>query len=205
MRKFFTIGAFAAFAAAHSVSAAVVDGMVTSGPGVFEEIVDPTGLSVGDNNQQSDNLFAFNEKQNFKLTSDLETDIGGTISSGTVVSSHYVFFDPVRGFQEGFVDFDGPIIGIMTSVGTLLSSDFLGLDSVDYLSPALRGLESGDAVSINGGDDSRLLVDWFASTPGDYIRVLTEGDLGVVPIPASGALLLGGLGLAVAARRRRKG
>ncbi|MGZ2258520.1 VPLPA-CTERM sorting domain-containing protein [Roseobacter sp. A03A-229] len=204
MRKILAIGAFAAFAAAQSVSAAVVDGLVTSGAGVFEEIADPSGLTIGENNQQSDNLFAFNEVQNFTLDSDLETDIGGTISAGTTVSSHYVFFDPVRASQTGYVDFDGKILGVITSLGTLTLSDYLGLGTVDYLSPALRGLENGDVVGIDEDNDQRILVDWFAASPGDYIRIITEGNLGVVPIPASGALLLGGLGLMVVARRRRK-
>lgn len=204
MRKLLAIGAFAMFAASHSVSAAVVDGLVTSGAGSFEEIADASGLTIGQNNQQSDNLFAFNELQNVTLGSDLSTDIGGTIAAGTVVSSHYVFFDPVSASQTGYVDFDGPIIGVMTSLGTLTASDFLGLASVDYLSPTLRGLEGGDVVGIDPGIDSRILVDWFASSPGDYIRIITEGNLGVVPVPASGLLLLGGLGMIAVARRRRK-
>ncbi|WP_299406069.1 VPLPA-CTERM sorting domain-containing protein [uncultured Roseobacter sp.] len=204
MKKLLAIGVFAVVAATHSVSAAVVDGLVTSGAGSFEEIVDTTGLTVGQNNQQSDNLFAFNEAQNVKLTSDLSTDMGGSISAGTVVSSHYVFFDPVRGFQEGFVDFDSPILAVITSLGALTLSDFLGDPEVTYLSPALRGLESGDSVGIDPGIGTRLLVDWFASSPGDYVRVITEGELAVVPVPASGLLLLGGLGMIVVARRRRK-
>ncbi|MCV3272564.1 VPLPA-CTERM sorting domain-containing protein [Roseobacter sinensis] len=206
MRKVFVLAAFAAVTAAESVRAAVVDGLVTSGRGVFEQIVDPTGLMVGDNNQQSRNLFAFDERQGLELQSDLQLDVGGTVSSGTVVSSHYVFFDPVNSNQEGYVDFDAPIIGLITSTANLLGSDFLGLGSVSYLNPNNRGLEGNDDVGIDPSNGSRVLVDWLAASPGDYIRVITSSDLSVtpIPVPASAAMLLSGLGVMVLARRRRR-
>lgn len=204
MRTFFAFGAVAACLAFQPVQAAIVDGSVTSGVGTFEQILDPTGLTVGENNQDVDSLFAFNEKQSFVLGADLVTDIGGVISAGTTVSSHYVFFDPLAvSLQEGFINFDGDILGIIVSDSLLLASDFLGADGVTYLSPFLRGIEGGDSVEV-GGPLSKLEVDWAASTPGDYIRVITGTELTPIPIPASAALLLGGLGLMAMTRRRRK-
>ncbi|WP_159980366.1 hypothetical protein [Roseobacter cerasinus] len=205
MRTFFVCGAAAVCLAMQPVQAAVVDGMVTGGDGSFEQIVNTTGLMVGENNQQIDRLFAFNEKQSITLGADLVTDIGGTIAAGTTISSHYVFFDPAsESFQDGYVDFDSNILGIITSVDLLIDSDFLGADDVTYLSPDLRGIEAPDDVSIDPGNLSRVLVDWAANDPGDYIRIITGIEPAVIPIPATGLLLVGGLGLMAMTRRRRK-
>ena len=118
---------FAVIGAAGMSQAAVIDGNVTSGGGSFE-MIGTAGLTVGQNNQESSNLFAFNEVQNFTLTSDLIPDIGGSIAAGTKVSSHYVFFDPatLARRQKGFVLFDGPILGIITSTSSLARHGFSG-------------------------------------------------------------------------------
>lgn len=220
-----TIGAFLGFVMASSQmsSAAVIGGDVTSGDGIFQKLTPSSDapLVVGRNNQDSDNLFAFDEMQNYKIVSDVLVDIGGidgVIAAGTKVSSHYVFYDPVRARQQGYVDFSKPIIGVITSLGNLLETDplgapswgdvtrsALGLQEVSYLSPGLRGLERGDVVEIDGDNENRLNVDWFAGRPGDYVRVITEADeehVSPVPLPASGLLLIGALGLMVARRRR---
>ena len=60
----------------------------------------------------------------------------------------------------------------MTSTATLAASDFLANTGVNYLNPGARGLEPGDSVTING--PKQILFDTFASSPGDYVRVLTE-------------------------------
>ena len=40
--------------------------------------------------------------------------VGGTLGVGSVVSSHYVIFDPLDGATvTGFIDFDEPIIGLL--------------------------------------------------------------------------------------------
>ncbi|MEM1076871.1 MAG: hypothetical protein AAGI36_20655 [Pseudomonadota bacterium] len=199
---------FAAFVSTVQISsAAVIDGLVTSGVGEFEQIFDTSGLVVGQNNQQQNNLFSFNEKQAFVLDRDIDADIGGTISEGTKVSSHYVFFDPVRGVQTGYVDFDGAILGIITSLGKLIGTDDFGLDEVVYLSRRFRGLEGRDTVGIDESSPSRLLVDWRASNPGDYIRVITAVPIASAPLPASSLMLFGGvviLALAHHWRRRRR-
>jgi hypothetical protein len=68
---------------------------------------------------------------------------------------------------------------------------------VNYLNPANRGLEAGDSVTISGPD--QILFDTVASSPGDYVRVLTAFSPGgasttpVVAEPRSVVLLGTGL------------
>lgn len=194
--------------------ATIVDGGVTGGTaqgqgGVFVKLSVPFSDSnpvntVGNNTFQNPNLYGFDEDQNILIASEIQVDVGTNPQAGDIVASHYVFFDPSGGTtQVGFVDFDADIFGIATSTGNLAASDFLANTGVTYLNPALRGLESGDIVSIDPGNPRRLLVNWFASTPGDYVRVLTMESPLAMPEPATMLLFsiaLAGLG---AARRSR--
>jgi hypothetical protein len=114
--------------------------------------------SVGNDNFQSPNLFEF--------------DVGsGPIPAGTI-ASHYVFFNPGPTLHViGTVDFDADILGIITTTNDLAASDFLANTGVNYLNPGNRGLEVGDAVTISG--PRQILFETVASSPGDYVRVLT--------------------------------
>jgi hypothetical protein len=129
---------------------------------------------VGQDTFELPNLYAFDEDQNIKLKSSLRTDVGkNPIPAGTVVASHYVFFDPGPSQQIlGTVDFDSRVVAIITSTDNLAASDFLANTGVHYLNPAARGLEPGDSASING--PNQITFDTRASSPGDYVRVLTE-------------------------------
>ena len=197
-------------------NAVVVTGEVTGGTalsngGVFQELDISTGFSVGNNTFQTPNLYAFNEDQNITIPSEISVDIGTNPMAGEVVASHYVFFDPLgTTTQEGYVDFDADIYGVATSTSLLAASDFLVASGVTYLNPGARGLEGGDVVSIESDNPRRLLVDWFAGSPGDYVRVFTKespgggnGDPGVIPVPAGLPLLASALGIAALLRRRR--
>lgn len=179
-------------------SATIVSGEVTGGDsfiqgGFFEKLTVPfPGNEVGQDNFQDFNLYGFDEGQNIAITQDLNVDIlavgmgPGIVSAGTIVASQYIFFDPINFVRQiGTVTFDSDIIAIITSSENLLASDFLINNMVTYLSPPLRGLESGDSVFISGA--RTITVDWFASTPGDYVRVLTEFSpaASVVPLPAA--------------------
>ena len=187
---------------AQASHAIVMGGAVTVGSGSFIELTPPLAGSnpvntVGNNTFQNPNLYAFNEDQNVAVgVGGLTPDIGAFLAEGTIVASHYVFFDPnASARQEGYVLFDAAILAIFTSTASLSASDYLANTGVTYLNPGLRGLESGDSATINGSNDKRLDVDWRASTPGDYVRVLTARSPGA-PVPDSGATAaLFGLGI----------
>jgi len=176
-----------------AVSATIVSGAVTGGGsleqgGTFVKLSVPFKDSdpdntVGSNSFQNPNLYGFDEGQNINITMDLAVDIladgsgggngAGIIPKGSIVASHYIFFDPLRTTtQAGTVSFDSNIVGIITRSRHLAASDFLINTGVTYSNPSLRGLESGDKVRITG--PRTLTVDWSASSPGDYIRVLTD-------------------------------
>ena len=190
--------------------ATVIGGGVTNGVGSFVKLTIPFNSNplntVGEDNFQSLNLFAFDEDQNISITSEITVNIGTNPIVGDTVASHYVFFDPLNAIrQQGFVDFDADIFGIITSSGLLGASDFLANTGITYLGPNFRGLEAEDSVSIDSTNARRMLVNWRASSPGDYVRVLTmESPLAVIPLPAALPLFLTGLsGLAFVRRRRQ--
>ena len=193
-------------------SATIVSGLVTGGTafaqgGVFVSLSVPlTGSTpfntVGADNFNTPNLYGFSESQNILLSSTLLMDIGAAVAAGTQVASHYVFFDPLNtSSMVGTVDFDSDVLGIITSSGLLLASDGLANTGVNYLNPVLRGLESGDSVTISG--TRQILFNVFASSPGDYVRVITAFSPGAVPEPMSLALVGAALA-ALSMTRRRK-
>ncbi|HLJ45975.1 MAG TPA: hypothetical protein VKU01_08205 [Bryobacteraceae bacterium] len=181
------------------VRARIIGGRVTGGTaqtagGIFVKLAPPLPNpfgppdSVGQDNFQSPNLYGFDESQNIVIPSNLITNVGlNPIPAGTTVASHYVFFDPLASQHLiGTVDFDANIIAILTSTTTLDATDFLTRTGVNYLSPEARGLEPVDMVTIVG--PRQIKVDFSASSPGDYIRVLTAtsataNGIRFVPVP----------------------
>lgn len=148
-----------------------------NGSGEFVKLETTTPFSVGADTFDDDNLYAFDEDQNIELQEPVRVDIGGVnsvIPQGTVVASHYVFFDSIASVQYGYVDFDAPILGLAVFQDTMSATDYLANTSVNYISIELRGLEQGDYVWIDEDDPHRLWVYWAGSSPGDYIRVFTE-------------------------------
>ncbi|GAA0487365.1 hypothetical protein GCM10009096_32800 [Parasphingorhabdus litoris] len=196
-----TTAALAALATSGTANAAIVMGELTGGSalnngGVFQQLNPMPGFNVGNNNQQSLNLFAFDEQQNVTLGA----AIGG-LAAGTVVNSHYVFFDSGPSRRAiGYVDFDSDILAVLDAKSDMdLTDASLGNPNVNYISVALRGLEGADSFNVMG---DRLNVNFRASDPGDYIRVLTAAP--AVPEPATWAMMIGGFGLVGGALRRRR-
>ena len=182
-------------------------------PGFTESNPDNT---VGNDTFQTPDLYGFDEEQNIVLpgmlnVDDLADGLGGgmgagSLAAGTLAASHYIFFDPGPSqSMEGTIEFDADILAVIFGRDNLLASDGLANTGVVYLNPTLRGLEAGDTVTITGL--RTIALDWTASTPGDYIRVLTAfspGAQNAVPEPVTATLGALGLGaLAMATRRRR--
>lgn len=181
--------------------ATILSGVVTGGNsgGTFMKLTVPLSNpygpsnSVGNDTFQSPNLYGFDEDQNIHIAANLTPEVGSTITAGSTVASHYIFFDPGPSqSMQGYVNFDSNVLGIFTSTKSMAATDFLANTGVNYLNPTLRGLEPGDYATISG--TQQIFVNLTASTPGDYIRVLTAYSPGA-PVPEPGTLALFGVGL----------
>lgn len=185
MRNTFAAMAIATLMTASYAHAVVIDGAITRqlGNGGFVKLDTETPFSVGADTFDTDNLYAFDEDQNIELVEPIRVDIGGVdgqIAAGTIVASHYVFFDSLDGVHIGYVDFDAAILGVAAFQDTMAATDFLANTGVTYISLELRGLEPGDYVWIDEELPERLWVYWAGSSPGDYIRVFTERSAGAL-------------------------
>lgn len=170
---------------AQPASAFVIGGQIErqTGNGAFVKLDPSAGFSVGADTFDDCNLYAFDEDQNIALASPVRVDIGdddGVIPQGTVVASHYVFFDSLSGTHRGYVDFDAPILGVAAFQASMAATDWLANNDVNYISMELRGLEEGDQVWIDPENPNRLWVFWAGSSPGDYIRVFTSRSGGAL-------------------------
>jgi len=154
-----------------------------NGNGTFVKLDPSDPFTVGNDNFDTDNLYAFDEDQNILLSEPIRVDIGGTngvIAQGETIASHYIFFDSLSGIHHGYIDFDAKILGVAAFQNTMAATDFLANTSVTYIGTELRGLEQGDHVWIDEDDPNRLWVYWAGSSPGDYIRVFTEKSIGAL-------------------------
>lgn len=175
-RKVATATAALALAATSATAA-----IVATAP-AFVQIAPPASVEL--NQLQSNvNLFAFNERQCFRLNFNLPTD-QGFIPAFTKMSSHYLTGDPVSTLLlDGRVRFDNQIIGVISTTAGLDGSDAAcGAPGTVYPTGAEpnRGLEpppQADAYQILGGGfviQARMDIPLFSFS--DQIRVLTRCD-----------------------------
>lgn len=180
-------------------AADVVGGQVTGGSsgGVFQLIAAPP--TVGPDAFQSPDLLAFDERQDIELLAPLPLRPGVVAGPGSVLSSHYVAFDPDGPSSlGGLVDFDEPIVGILRGGQLAGTNALFGLPGTVYASPPGIGPEPNDGIQIVGQQLRRALVQFTANSPGDHFRVLTGT---VVPEPSTMMLVVIG-SLAATTRRR---
>ncbi|MFT5580636.1 MAG: hypothetical protein ACI9WS_003403, partial [Paraglaciecola psychrophila] len=111
------------------------------------------GNGVGKNDFNRGFLYAFDEKQNV-FSNEYKS----------IVSSHYVFFDPKNTKTvEGWVQFDGDIIDAIRGRKGLKDTEvFFGLDSVNYKYNRAVGLERRDRIRTFYPANTLFIEDWKA-------------------------------------------
>lgn len=163
-------------------------------------------------------LLAWDEVQNYTLLSDLRVDRvfdelasfittapGGDfyIKAGTVVSSHYLQWDPGHGSAgsvKATIELDSQVFAFITDDQNLFNSDAaLGLPGLDYADFGLRGLEDTDITQFSG---QNTYINWGANSPGDWTRLITAYSPTATtntgnPVPEPSTVVLLGSGLAM--------
>lgn len=213
-RKFAALAlAGAAFASAPA-EAAIVSGAITGGSvfgsgSVVTLGAADTPFSVGFDNFNTNNLYVFNEVQDFALLSDLTVALNGTqvtLAMGTLVRSHLIAFDPLlEQTVRATLTFDSTILGVARTDAQLAASNYLGLPGVTYTMPAGVGLEPG--LDILSFSSDSLGMRLGGASPGDVLRVLTVGTLApsaAVPEPSTWVMMLLGFGAVGTMLRRRR-
>lgn len=158
--------------------------------------------TVGGDTFLDPNLYGFDEGQ-FTVSDDLASEVAG-LTAGMVVESHYIAYNPrQRTTLAGYVDFDAPIVGIATSLSGMLAANTLVNTGVTYLNPRFVGPERVDRAAID--NITRVLLNFRASSPGDYMRVFTMVQPPQVPLPAAAWMFLAGLAGLAGHRKKQRG
>ncbi len=204
-------------AAAAATLVAISHGAIIGVAGQALQISQPSDAQL-DVLTNTTTAFCWNELQDVALSQDVWVNAhspGGYATSGSLVHtqilqgtrvrSHFIHFDAPPGGSgsiQGFVKFDRPIIGVIVlnlpGFRHLDDSDFLGAPTLFTHGADARGMEMGtDSFTILGSGDT-IQFSMGISQPGDFIRVLTEGD-----VPAPGTMTIAAMAALCSARRRR--
>ena len=205
-----------------------------SGSGdILTPTVTPPGLVKSDfNTGYTPNFFqdtgssilvhGWDEVKNFTLTSaitvdavspgtyDSNGDLGTfSIAAGTVVNSHYLYFDPKDpATRTATFTFDGKILGVIAESDLNSPDRFLASDSLRNVNSwyplpfthfTNRGLEMGSDEFVISADMKSVTVKLSASNPGDQMRIVTQA----VPEPSSMVLVATGGLMGLAAWRKK--
>lgn len=203
-----TLAAGMAMISAPAAAVTSVDGTVNSlvnpqAPGIeaeFLEFIPFPGEQIGLDDQNAPHLFFLREKTNVNIGA--LSGITG-LDAGTFVDSFYIFFDPINNPASSLtaeITFGREVFAIITDTASLnATDDAFGNDLVVYDSNSFRGLEGNDSASFVQGTGN-LSVSFVATSPGDYIRVLTSA----VPEPSTWLMLVLGFGLIGGALRAQR-
>ncbi|MEQ8958437.1 MAG: PEP-CTERM sorting domain-containing protein [Coleofasciculus sp. C2-GNP5-27] len=219
LRSLPVAAASVAVLAAHPSDAAIIGGsaiLENKGGEVVElEILDPPPSRVELNAINSLNVLGFNEKQNVILPQDILADDRFDLSkestspndvlipTGTLVSSHFIFFDPPTANRRvrwsGQVTFDQEIIGIVARRNAHRDTNgILGLEDTSY---NLGGLGL-DIVPVDRLEDIVSFEDnvlSFSITTGstglDPVRVITAASPVTPAVPEPLTILGSGIAL----------
>ncbi len=180
MKKLITALALAATGFVASASTAPVLNTISAG----DTFAQYTGSVVGSDDMPSDSLFWM-----------FEGTVGG-------FDSYLLMFDPVNGSAntnvKATVTFAGTVASMFTSKTTLAGSSIYQKAGVTYDWKNASGLEPRNTLVASG---TSVTLNWTASSPGDYVRVLT---VSAVPEPETYAMLLAGLGIMGTVIRRKQ-
>jgi uncharacterized repeat protein (TIGR01451 family) len=172
------------------------DAAVVSTTGTIIQVAAPPNVSR-DQAESPTNPIAFDELQGVTLASPLvvnyvvpgphtATILDGKLPTGTILDSHLVHNDPVKGTSKarrlGTVTFSDEIIGVITATSRLAASDFLGAPGTVYGGTTYaRGFEgSVDIHGHNNSDrysispDRKTISLDFKTSALDEIRILTH-------------------------------
>ena len=155
--------AVVALALAAPLQAGIISGSITDSSDSTTVLIidDVSGLSaVGNNAIEQSALYAYSER---------------TTAS---YASHFVAYDPTSlSTVSAKIAFDKNIVAVIhSSEGLASSNSELGREDLDYQNHSYNGLENEklNAYDSYAVDGSEITIDFRASAPGDYIRVITE-------------------------------
>lgn len=220
MKFIFSLGLGLLLVIAAQPAAATITGISFCNGAMSCEVTStPPSTVVPDPNEGT--LLVWDEVQNLTLTSALRVDrvfdslapfihdLGNgeyEIMAGTVISSHYIQWDPGNDSSNravAYLNADAQTYAIIASDLNLSASDaLLGLPGLDYGTFGNRGLEGDDITNFN---TATLVLSWEAGSPGDWARLITGfSPVADIPVPPSAAMAFALLPMTMWIKRRRE-
>lgn len=122
------------------------------------------------NSDYGDGTYIF---QDPPLTLEADLDVNGTVlAAGSVVCVDLFLTNELNGSPQWQLDYDQTVLAITGGDETLVSTDFVHAERIDFGPPWYRGLESTDEARIIGsGSKVKLRLE---GTIFDSVRIFTD-------------------------------